>query len=79
MTPFMKHRGNETVGTHPDIGGADDQVMSVGVRQDGFLVSAAFILVVPADAPRLMADTELMAPLSSIGYGAELDRLGDTA
>ena len=45
---FVQHGWNEPVGTHADIGGANDKVMGFDVGDLGFLVSGdAFVLIVP--------------------------------
>lgn len=46
--PFLQHGGNEPVAAHSDVSGPDDQVVSGGVFNVGFLVgSNAFVLVMP--------------------------------
>ncbi len=48
LSPFMKHFGDQTVGAHADIGGSDDEVVGIGVRDLGFFVGGdAFVLIVP--------------------------------
>lgn len=46
--PFLQDRGDETVAADPNISGPNDQVVSSGVFDVGFLVgSDAFVLVMP--------------------------------
>ena len=48
FSPFVKHGWDETVGTHADIGGPDDEVVSFDVGDVRLFVSGdAFVLIVP--------------------------------
>ena len=48
FTPFMEHRSDEPIAAHPDITGADDQVMGFSLVDPEALVGRdAIILVVP--------------------------------
>ncbi len=48
FAPFMKHRGDQTVGTHSDIRGPDDEVMGFNVCDLSFFVGGdAFVLIMP--------------------------------
>ena len=48
FTPFMKNGGYETVAAHTHIGGTDDEIVGVGVRDLTILISGdAFVLMMP--------------------------------
>ena len=48
FTSFLEDGGNDTVAAHSDIGRTDDEIVGVGVRDLGILVSGdAFVLMMP--------------------------------
>ena len=48
FTPFLEDGGNDAVAAHSDIGRTDDEIVGVGVRDLGILVSGdPFVLMMP--------------------------------
>lgn len=48
FTPFMENGRNQPVAAHTNIGGPDDEIVGVGVRNLGILVGRdAFVLMMP--------------------------------
>ncbi len=65
FAPFMKHRGDQTVGTDTNIGSPDDKVMGFDVGDVSLFVSCdAFVLIMPFGQEKADGSTDQLGQVA---------------